>query len=139
MERTVLIMTWIVSISALIAFVPLRRWREAAVVFLASQSVTWFVSISFVEWGVLWDRRERAFIARTFHREIYASNSISPLALVLYVHQPLCYAMAFTLVLHLVFSNKTIAHRRGLRRTIALVRKSAAPTQTSLFLMEKDC
>ncbi|CAG7642687.1 hypothetical protein PAESOLCIP111_04370 [Paenibacillus solanacearum] len=64
MERIILIGAWIVSITALIVFVPLRRWREAAVAFMAGQSITWITSITFVEWG-LFENPVREFTKAT--------------------------------------------------------------------------
>ncbi|MCD9021498.1 CBO0543 family protein [Cohnella silvisoli] len=62
LERRVLIMIWIASIIAVVLFIPKHKRREAIVVLLTCQAITWLNGILHVEFGLL------AFPVREFPR-----------------------------------------------------------------------
>ncbi|MCZ8514004.1 hypothetical protein O9H85_16555 [Paenibacillus filicis] len=49
-EKSILIAIWTVCVPALLTGVPKRRYREAVLVFVTSQTLTWSISLLFVEW-----------------------------------------------------------------------------------------
>ncbi|MEC0227093.1 CBO0543 family protein [Paenibacillus alba] len=52
-ERAILIWVWVLCIVLIPILIPKRRSREAILLFLANQLLTWILSVMFVEWGLL--------------------------------------------------------------------------------------
>ncbi|MEW9701103.1 CBO0543 family protein [Paenibacillus sp. SI8] len=63
-ERAVLLTVWLVCLILIPITIPRARIREAVLVFLASQAITWTLSILFVEMGLL-ENPVREFPAAT--------------------------------------------------------------------------
>ncbi|WP_141225065.1 CBO0543 family protein [Paenibacillus sp. yr247] len=64
MERTILIMVWVVCIVLIPITIPKNRTREAVLLFLSTQLITWILSLLYVE-GKLLEYPIREFPAAT--------------------------------------------------------------------------
>ncbi|GFZ81249.1 hypothetical protein GCM10008018_28610 [Paenibacillus marchantiophytorum] len=50
-ERAILILAWVICMTLMPILVPKNRIRQAVLLFLSTQLITWVLSVMFVEWG----------------------------------------------------------------------------------------
>lgn len=79
-DTLLIILGWIITIALLIFFVPKRRIREAIVVFMFKQMITWFIGLLVVELRMLeYPIRSFAYATKTsfdFEYFIYPAFSV---------------------------------------------------------------
>ena len=53
MDRIILIIVWVLTIAGLVAFVPHNKIRDAHIIFLFKQALTWFFGMVVVQAGLI--------------------------------------------------------------------------------------